>query len=68
MRCNSNLSRDEINRYNRQIRLSEVGLEGQKKIKGSSVLVIGAGALGCPNTIKEIIFDETYIFNFRYEL
>jgi molybdopterin/thiamine biosynthesis adenylyltransferase/rhodanese-related sulfurtransferase len=48
MRCNSNLSRDEINRYNRQIRLAEVGLEGQKKIKGSSVLVIGAGALGCP--------------------
>jgi adenylyltransferase/sulfurtransferase len=48
MRCNSALSNDEINRYSRQIRLDEVGKEGQKKIKGSSVLVIGAGALGCP--------------------
>lgn len=48
MRCNSILTKDEINRYNRQIRLSEVGEEGQKRIKGTSVLVIGAGALGCP--------------------
>jgi sulfur-carrier protein adenylyltransferase/sulfurtransferase len=48
MRCNSTLSQDETNRYSRQIRLSEVGIEGQKKIKGSSILVIGAGALGCP--------------------
>jgi len=48
MRCNTTLSHDEINRYNRQIRLPEVGIEGQKKIKGSSVLVVGAGALGCP--------------------
>jgi len=47
MRCNTTLTEDETNRYSRQIRLSEVGLEGQKKIKGSSVLVIGAGALGC---------------------
>jgi molybdopterin/thiamine biosynthesis adenylyltransferase len=48
MRCNSTLSHDEINRYCRQIRLPEVGIDGQKKIKGSSILVIGAGALGCP--------------------
>lgn len=48
MHCNSALSHDEINRYSRQIRLPEVGIEGQKKIKGSSILVIGAGALGCP--------------------
>ena len=48
MRCNTILTKDEINRYSRQIRLAEVGKEGQKKIKGTSVLVIGAGALGCP--------------------
>jgi adenylyltransferase/sulfurtransferase len=48
MRCNIVLTKDEINRYSRQIRLTEVGKEGQKKIKGSSVLVVGAGALGCP--------------------
>ena len=48
MRCNTYLTKDEISRYSRQIRLAEVGKEGQEKIKGTSVLVIGAGALGCP--------------------
>ena len=48
MRCNTFLTVSELNRYNRQMRLSEVGKEGQEKIKGASVVVIGAGALGCP--------------------
>jgi len=48
MRCNTLLTKDDLNRYSRQIRLAEVGKEGQKKIKGTSVLVVGAGALGCP--------------------
>lgn len=48
MRCNTILTKDEMTRYSRQIRLTEVGKEGQKKIKGTSVLVVGAGALGCP--------------------
>ena len=48
MRCNTPLNKDEMNRYSRQIRLAEVGKEGQEKIKGTSVLVVGAGALGCP--------------------
>src|SRR5665811_748014 len=48
MRCNTSLTKDEIIRYSRQIRLAEVGKEGQRKIKGTSVLVVGAGALGCP--------------------
>ena len=48
MRCNASLSKDEIIRYSRQIRLAEIGKEGQKKIKGTAVLVVGAGALGCP--------------------
>jgi len=48
MRCNIDLTNDELNRYSRQIRLPEIGKEGQKRIKGSSVVVIGAGALGCP--------------------
>ena len=47
MRCNTLLTKDDLNRYSRQIRLAEVGKEGQKKIKGTSVLVVGAGALGC---------------------
>lgn len=35
-------------RYARQIVLPEVGEEGQAKIAATSVLVIGAGGLGCP--------------------
>ena len=45
---NPHLSNNEIIRYSRQIRLAEIGIDGQKKIKAASVLVAGAGALGCP--------------------
>ena len=37
-----------MNRYNRHIILSEIGLEGQHKINMAKVLVVGAGGLGCP--------------------
>lgn len=37
---------DELLRYSRQIRFSEIGAEGQKRICGSRVLVCGCGALG----------------------
>jgi adenylyltransferase/sulfurtransferase len=43
-----NLSRDEILRYSRHLLIPEVGLEGQRKLKNSSVLVIGTGGLGSP--------------------
>ncbi|HAV63246.1 MAG TPA: molybdenum cofactor biosynthesis protein MoeB [Verrucomicrobiales bacterium] len=42
------LSNDEIRRYSRHLILPEVGLAGQKKIKSTSVLCIGAGGLGSP--------------------
>ncbi len=42
------LNNDEIRRYSRHLILPEVGLGGQKKIKGTSVLCIGAGGLGSP--------------------
>lgn len=38
----------DSSRYNRQIRLKEVGVDGQRKLASSSVLVVGAGGLGCP--------------------
>jgi sulfur-carrier protein adenylyltransferase/sulfurtransferase len=41
------LSQAEVERYSRQIQLREVGPEGQSKLKASSVIVIGAGGLGC---------------------
>lgn len=42
------LSADELGRYSRHLLLSEVGIEGQKKLKAASVLLIGAGGLGSP--------------------
>ncbi len=35
-------------RYARQVRLPGVGPEGQRRLAGAAVLVIGAGGLGCP--------------------
>lgn len=45
----TNLTLEEFRRYGRQMVLPEIGLHGQIKIKSSSVLVIGAGGLGCPS-------------------
>jgi adenylyltransferase/sulfurtransferase len=42
------LSRDEILRYSRHLLIPEVGLEGQRKLKNSSVLIVGTGGLGSP--------------------
>lgn len=42
------ISKENKLRYDRHIKLQEVGVEGQGKINNSSVLVVGAGGLGCP--------------------
>ncbi len=42
------LSNDEIARYSRHLIMPEVTLEGQKRLKASSILCIGAGGLGSP--------------------
>ncbi len=42
------LSPDELRRYQRHLTLPEVGIEGQKKLKAASVLLVGAGGLGSP--------------------
>ncbi len=42
------MTNEEQKRYNRHILLPEIGMEGQEKLKKSSVFVIGAGGLGCP--------------------
>ncbi|MBC7389146.1 MAG: HesA/MoeB/ThiF family protein [Opitutaceae bacterium] len=42
------LSKPEQERYQRHIILPGFGLAAQEKLKSSSILVIGAGGLGCP--------------------
>ena len=42
------LSNDEILRYSRHLIMPEVALDGQKKLKAASVLLIGTGGLGSP--------------------
>ncbi|KAK4337402.1 hypothetical protein RND71_043349 [Anisodus tanguticus] len=47
----SSLTSDEVKRYSRQLILNEIGVEGQKKLKSSSVLIVGCGGLGCPSSM-----------------
>ena len=42
------LSPDEVARFARHLILPEVGMEGQKRLKASSVLCVGTGGLGSP--------------------
>lgn len=42
------LELDEIKRYSRHLILSQIGMQGQRKLKGGSVLCVGAGGLGSP--------------------
>jgi len=44
----ASLSQAEILRYSRHLLIPEVGIEGQAKLKASSVLLIGTGGLGSP--------------------
>ncbi len=48
MSSNNQLTASELARYARHIAIPEFGLEGQKKLKNSKVLVIGSGGLGSP--------------------
>jgi len=42
------LSHEELLRYSRHLTLPDVGPEGQAKLKGARVVLIGAGGLGSP--------------------
>jgi adenylyltransferase/sulfurtransferase len=73
-----NLSPDEITRYSRHIILPNVGIEGQKKLKKSKVLIVGGGALGSPiglylaaagvGTIGIVDFDEVDVSNLQRQI
>lgn len=42
------LSSDDLERYSRHLILDEVGVEGQRRLKGAAVLCVGTGGLGSP--------------------
>ena len=44
-------SKNQLNRYSRQLILKKIGIIGQKKLLKSNVLIIGAGGLGSPISI-----------------
>ena len=46
--ANVTLSQQEVRRYSRHLIMPEVGVEGQKRLKAASVLIIGVGGLGSP--------------------
>lgn len=44
----TSFNEDELVRYDRQIILPQIGIEGQRKLKKARVLIVGAGGLGAP--------------------
>lgn len=45
------LSLIEVQKYDRQMILPQLGNEGQKKLKNAKVLIVGAGGLGSPTAL-----------------
>jgi molybdopterin/thiamine biosynthesis adenylyltransferase/rhodanese-related sulfurtransferase len=72
------LSREEVQRYARHLRLPSVGMLGQRRLKASRVLVVGAGGLGSPvalylaaagvGHIGLVDFDDVDITNLQRQL
>ena len=45
------LSKDELERYDRQIMIEGFGREGQEKLKRAKVVIAGGGGLGSPSAL-----------------
>lgn len=75
---NGQLSREEIERYSRHLIMPEVAMEGQRKLKESKVLMVGAGGLGSPlasylaaagvGTLGVIDFDTVEFTNLQRQI
>jgi len=69
---------EQFDRYRRHLSLTEIGVEGQTRLLGSRVLLIGAGGLGCPlaqylaaagvGTIGIIDFDRVDTSNLQRQV
>ena len=72
------LTGDELRRYGRHLVLNEVGVEGQRRLKSSRVLLVGAGGLGSPaalylaaagvGTLGLVDFDAVDITNLQRQV
>ncbi|MBE7538509.1 MAG: molybdopterin-synthase adenylyltransferase MoeB [Bryobacterales bacterium] len=72
------LTPEELARYSRHLRLEEMGISGQTRLKNSRVLVIGAGGLGSPaalylaaagvGTLGIVDFDRVEPHNLQRQL
>ncbi len=72
------LDNEEILRYSRHLIIPEVGVKGQKQLKASRVLLVGAGGLGSPlalylaaagiGTIGIVDFDAVDLTNLQRQI